>query len=315
MLTVALAGGTGYWLRRQGVPVEQAKVVLGVLGVMAFFFAVLGFSCAVVSFFGHGGERSPGWITLGVLGFLLNGGLLGAGVMKGLGTVNARALSDVRAAMREHNTQVRAEYEQTGSLNYDSNRVSHVLQTLDKAAGAADGEAGRMAQVMRDFFNDMSLHAGRHKARADQLLQVNPLDPLALKTKADLQMRRSLVAALARSNEEFSAFLETAPAALSERLDQAGVGDAGQAGILSGFLKNYEVMREVRKCDQRMVEAMQAVLTLHEQNWQQWRVDEQGAFAGYQDAAATAEFVRLTHVIEAAGSEQSELQGRVVKDL
>jgi len=315
LLAVGIAAGTGYWMQQRGASVEETKAVFGILGMLAFGFTLLGFSCSLVSFFGKGDRHGNGLVALGVLGLALNGGLIGTGTVSGLRAVKARSLAEMQAAIDENNARLKQDFAEDGSIDFDPSRAERMRQVLDKVGNSGNGLDAHIARTMREFLDDLEKLAAQHKQRSDTLLGADPMNPLTLKTKADLQMRRSLLAELNRSNEALASYIKNAPAMFEEKLTAGGVSESNAKKFVEGFASKQELLLKIRDCDRRMAEGMSAALTLTEQHWEQWQADEQGAFAGFSDAAATTEYFRLVELIQTTGSEQVELQGQYLKEL
>jgi len=316
---VALAVGYGYWLKQQNTPAEQVVAAMTLLGMAAFFFTFVGLCCSIVSFLGHGEDRHGGWIAVGMLGVLLNGGMIGSGVVGGLRAVKARSTDGLRAAMQEFNQRMKQDFETTGTVEYDPEKLNKVVQSLDEVAGSGDSKDARIARAIKSFLIEIDGPMQGLQQEGAVLVKMEPMNPLTLKTRADLQIRQSALNNYLKRNTEVRLFVEDAKSVLREQLRRAGLEDREIAPVLESFWAKFEPRQElllgIRDCDRRVAESMAAALEIYDQHWQQWRADEQGEFAGLDDADATQEVFRLTGEIQKAAAEQAELQGQYFKSL
>jgi hypothetical protein len=316
---VAIAAGQVWWMRRQGVSADDLMPVLAFLGMAAFAFTFLGFCCSTVSFLGHGENRTAGWVVLGMLGLLLNVGLISSGVVGGVRAVKARSTDGLRGAIEDFNRSLKQDFETNGTLEHDPERLTRVMKSLDEVAASGSSREARIARATKGFLAELETSTRKLGQEGKLILQMNPMDPTTLNTRADLQIRQSTIENYRQRNEEVRAIIIGAREVLERQLNEAGLSESEAAPVVSSFWKDFEPRQEIllgiRDCDQRMVEAVAAALEIYDEHWGQWRKDEQGEFAGVEDPVATEEIFRLLGEIQKAGAEQAELQGSYLKSL
>jgi hypothetical protein len=316
---VGLAAGFGYWLRHRGAPPQELMLTVGFLGMAGCIFVLTGLVCSVISFAGQGGNRSAGAALVGILGVILNVGLLGSGVMGGLRAVKARTTSDLRAAVAQFNEGLKNEFRTNGTVAYRPERVSNVVQSLDKVVATGSSQDARIAAALKDFLGDLNGRVSSLHEETTVVVKLKPFDPLPLKTRDDLQMRKTTIATFLKRNQELREYVENARAMLDKHLQDAGLNQSQVASVSEGFWKSFgpkqKLLLGIRDCDQKMGESIAAALELYDQHWQKWRTDEQGNFAGLDDQKATAEVFQLKGEIQKAAAEQAELQGAYFKSL
>lgn len=320
LIIIGLSAGYGYWMKSRQVPSDQFMVVMTFLGMAACFFLVVGLVCSVVSFAGHGENRSGGLVLVGVLGFMINAGLLGSGVLGGLRAVKARTTGgDLHSLLSNLNQSLKNEYATNGTVEYRPERIASLLQSLDKVAATGSSKDARVAKAIKEFLGEFNERVRGLQQEGEVLIRMKPLDPLPLKSRADLQMRKSTIANFLKRNQELRKYVEDAEAKFNKHLQSAGLSDAEMTQASQSFWRNFgpkkKMLLQIRDCDQRMGESIAAALDIYDQHWMKWHADEQGRFAGLDDQAATDEVFRLKGVIQQAAAEQAELQGAYVKSL
>lgn len=319
VIFAGVCGGYDLWLKRQQLPSSQTMMVMGFLGIAFVLFLLVGTMCSFVSFLGHGGQRSSGLTVVGVLGVLINAGLLGTGILGGLNAVKARTGGDLHAAAAEFRQHFKDEYQRKGAVDYDPESTAKFSSALDQFAGTRTTDDARVARALKAFLGEINEPMNGLQQEAKLLIKMKVMDPFQMKTKADLQMRKSAITSFLKHNEEVKSVVADAKTHVRKQLLDAGFDDADADKFVAEFWKGFgpkqTVLLGIRDCDQRMVESMGQALDVFEQHWQTWHRNEQGEFDRLDDQTATDEIFRLKGVAQQAAAEQAELQGDYLKSL
>lgn len=338
-LGLAIAAGVGslgyeVWIQGQDAPPEMRSAALVVVGILCASFAVLGAVCSGVSLFTAGSQRGVGLFLVAGLGVLLNVGQIGVTVAGGAAAVKAHAASlpslswNDTAALREFQRtsnqsrdQLKEEFAREGYISEESDarHADTLMRGLDKVEKSTSGDTAKAAAGLKSFLAELHQEFSGYQQEAQKLVNLEPMDPTRLRNKADLQMRKSVITAFQKQNDEVEALMNEALPRLRRHLLAAGLSERAAQKFLdnldSQVEARLEIIRQIRDTDRRIATTIGEVLALYEAHWQEWKLDPAGQVVDFENPEADAEVKRLFEVAGQAVRDQIYWQERYLRTL
>jgi hypothetical protein len=292
------------------------------VGGVCLMLIVAGFAMGIVGLCGVKQHGSRGILGKSIAGLVINGLLLFffvVGFMAGLGKgIKSRQFTrDLKTTAQELKANAKNTYNpKNGITNMDVNGVDRLRAQLNDAAQNLSGDDALVAQAM-------SLHVARMesamKVYQAAMAELNAGRVLSLENLSDKQQiasRRGLVRNFISANDNLENVISNAERNLQADLTRLQVGpakvDAALAGYRSKAVPRTALVMEIRTCDDRLGQAMLAMLDLLETNWGKWNYNSTAKTVRFEDQEAQHSYQQFLTTIRRAGQEQVQAQGQLV---
>ena len=222
-----------------------------------------------------------------------------------------QALADVRAAAEDYRKQTVAALTNGQRLP----QPEQLERTFSRAADHTSGETAAILHANQNFLQHMQSQQRAYENATRALTDAKVLSTATLEQRSQLQQRRAIVQSFRNANANLKTFIQHGEANYRADLATFHISPEQQQEAVNGFMKGYSaqlpLLVTVRDADERMGQAMLAVLDLFDAQWGHWRYDAASRLVRFDDSKAVGQYNASMAEIKQAGTDQAAAQQRL----
>lgn len=267
-------------------------------------------------------QNSPGVVWRAVTGLVLNGLFLACfvcaffwGYLR-VQQSRVQASQEMQSAERDFNESVKRSYNsKTGITNFDMSKLDQFEARMTNATQKLSGDDAKIAEAMGAFFGRLNVAMRNYKTALESLQAGHVLGPAM--EKSELVDRRQIVRQFIDANDQLTGVVTNAEMNLRADLVRLNVSSGKIEETLAGYRKGsaskMQLTTEVRRCDDRMGQAMLDAIDLLDSEWGRWNFDSTANYIRFQSATARANYDSDVAAIRSAGDTQVRLQKLLIQ--
>jgi hypothetical protein len=302
---------------------EGSSTTKTIVACVTIALILIGFVLAIIALGRAQTYGADGTVGKSIAGLAINGAIVAffiIGFISGYSKrVQARrdALDDIQTAAQEIRGDVKNSFDpEKGITNVDAHQLDHLQQQLQGAAQKLSGDDAILMQVMAAQVNRMQTSLQRYQSSVGNLRDTHVLTQLDIKNKQDLASRREVVKRFLAANDDLKRVIDNSESNIRSDLVNRKIAASKIDAVIAGYHSKAAVANlttsQIRKCDDRMGNALIGALNLLEEQWGNWNYNTAADQIRFQNNAAADAYSQFITEIQDASEKQLELQRKLV---
>jgi hypothetical protein len=220
----------------------------------------------------------------------------------------SKAAENVVAASKDFARQTAASMKTNGQAA----SLARVNQALDQAAKSGVGDTALVAKGTKAYVARVQAIQRAYQDASQNLTAARVLSTSNLLDRDAIQERKAIVQNFLKCNQDLKNFVDRNEENYRAELERLNVTPAVVASSLQGFhttsAPQIPVIDQIRSDDERIGDAMLAVLDLLDATWGQWTYNQQDGHLRFQSHDQLAQYNTDLKEIQQASTEQATAQ-------
>ncbi len=250
------------------------------------------------------------WIALCIAITCFGFGMLGGDHS----STEARVIDQLSRSAGAQAREVQRQIRQTGTVSGGAQLAQERAAQLDRAARAVSDSTAAVLRVQADFVRDFGALVAELESCMQAFESAGGADPVTIRTRQDLALRRTTLRHTAHANREVYQFALSMPRELRARLDAASIEPDVAHRVIQGFeaSNNTRQLVELRAQSARVLKGVDDVLSLLDEQWGRWRVAPEDSAVEFIEPAAADRYNALLAAVDDAARREAAMQARML---
>lgn len=289
-------------------------------GIVARLSMVGGVVLAIIALCGISKYGRQGLFWRGTFGLTLNLVFIASVVVSNFERTmkNAVALQKLEGAANQIRADAKKDFNRKHELTLaDSQKGIEAFKTaLDSASQNATGDEALLVKATGAYLEKVQKMNQEYAAAVKSLREPPVLDMSAVNQQTQLQTKKETVKNFLAANEKLETFVVNSENLFRQELEKlnipAKVVNATMEGFHSKMAARNSLMVKIREDDKRFGAAMLGMLVVLDTNWGKWNYNPERKKVVFEEDTALDQYMSYRNEMDAAGREQTQLQGRLV---
>jgi len=309
LLAVALTIGLLVILRNNPV----SDIIGGMLIVAGFIAAII--ALALMPAYGTHGILKPGIAGLTLNGLFIIIFIVNFSTAFRKSVVSHESWNDAISSMNDMRSDMKKNFNpKTGITNVDFEKLAKVRESLKNASENSSGDSAQIANIVSAYLDRMQSAAKNYHIAVTKLRTEKVLDDFDPVDQGQFAPKREIIQQFLEANAALKGVITNSEDRLRAEMTQANISDSTIERFLEGFhsSSNVAVTAQIRQCDERLGAAMLDALNVLETDWGHWKFDPDTHQLNFADSASREAYRKDLAAINSAGTEQLQLQSKLV---
>jgi len=227
---------------------------------------------------------------------------------------DARVIGQLSRSASDQVREIERQIRQTGTVTGSAKLAEERAAQLDLAARSVTDSTATVLRVQADFVRDFGALVSELESCMKSFESVGGADPVTIRTRQDLALRRTALRHAAQANREVYQFAVSMPRELRARLDAGAVAPEVAKRVIEGFesSNNTRQLVELRAQSARVLKGVDDVLALLDEQWGRWRIAPEDSAVEFVEAAAADRYNALLALVDDAARREAAMQARML---
>lgn len=227
---------------------------------------------------------------------------------------DARVIDRLSRSASAQGQAIDREIRRTGTVTGSAKLAEERAAQLELAARSVTDSTATVLRVQADFVRDFGALVAELESCMKAFESVGGADPVTIRTRQDLALRRTALRHAAQANREVHRFAVAMARELRARLDAGAVAPDVAGRVIEGFesSNNTRQLIELRAQSARVLKGIDDVLGLLDEQWGRWRIAPEDQAVEFVDAAAAERYNALLAVVDDAARREAAMQARML---